>query len=302
MWRVAESLPTAVDEEGSLSNYIVVGMSGSAPHPVSPPPKSLHHKVHQTSGLSFWSTGTDINETSALTRSKPGSRRKKAKVPRWTDELPPGLIEAKGQEEDYLAEQSALDAQNALAARNARAASAEDSQLEIDAPVPIFPTAPNIPDCPLLPPHLGTLILNAKRGEPQSGNQATKWEKEKGKRRDGKHPKSLLGMTPITTTTSPTDDTPADKIPNGTGAADGIPVATPNGTDVGASVKTPAKKTSIDLQGIADDASVLPVPSHVVLHHLNTTTGKDKMVGLANSMRYKDKVCRLLARLGIGGD
>jgi hypothetical protein len=287
LWRVAESLPTAVDEEGSLSNYIVVGMSGSAPHPVSPPPKSLPRKVHQTSGESFWNTGTDINETSGLRMSKP---------PRWTNELPPGLVEASRQEEDYLAEQNALEAQNRLEAQNALAASAEDSQLDINFPVPIVPTAPNIPDCPSLPPHLGTLILNAKKGEPQPGNQTVKREKEKGKWRDGKLPRSLLGMTPITTTTSPNDGTPADKIPVTTSNG------TPNGIDVGASVKTPAKRTSIDLQGVVDDASVLPVPSHVVLGHTNVTAVGTATVGLATSMRYKDKVCRLLARLGIGGD
>ena len=41
---------------------------------------------------------------------------------------------------------------------------------------------------------------------------------------------------------------------------------------------------------LADDASVLPVPSHVVLHHLSTSAIRNGVLAVANTTRYRKKV------------
>jgi hypothetical protein len=45
-----------------------------------------------------------------------------------------------------------------------------------------------------------------------------------------------------------------------------------------------------NMPGLTDDASVLPVPSHVVLHHLCTSAIKNGVLAVANTTRYRKKV------------
>lgn len=42
--------------------------------------------------------------------------------------------------------------------------------------------------------------------------------------------------------------------------------------------------------GLADDGSVLPVPSHVVLHHLGTSAIRNGVLAVADTTRYRGKV------------
>ena len=44
-----------------------------------------------------------------------------------------------------------------------------------------------------------------------------------------------------------------------------------------------------DPSALADDASVLPVPSHVVLHHLSTSAIRNGVLAVANTTRYRKK-------------
>jgi len=44
-----------------------------------------------------------------------------------------------------------------------------------------------------------------------------------------------------------------------------------------------------NMPSVTDDASVLPVPSHVVLHHLCTSAIKNGVLAVANTTRYKKK-------------
>ena len=46
----------------------------------------------------------------------------------------------------------------------------------------------------------------------------------------------------------------------------------------------------IGMGGLADDNSVLPVPSHVVLHHLGTSAIRNGVLAVADTVRYKKKV------------
>jgi hypothetical protein len=43
------------------------------------------------------------------------------------------------------------------------------------------------------------------------------------------------------------------------------------------------------VHAVADDASVLPVPSHVILHHLCTSAIRDGVLAVANTTRYRKK-------------
>jgi hypothetical protein len=44
------------------------------------------------------------------------------------------------------------------------------------------------------------------------------------------------------------------------------------------------------MPAVTDDASVLTVPSHVVLHHLCTSAIKNGVLAVANTTRYRKKV------------
>lgn len=57
---------------------------------------------------------------------------------------------------------------------------------------------------------------------------------------------------------------------------------------------------------LADDGSVLPVPSHVVLHHLGTSAIRNGVLAVADTVRYRKKVCisfrtDVIKRLTFGG-
>ena len=78
-----------------------------------------------------------------------------------------------------------------------------------------------------------------------------------------------------------------------------LPVVTAGGTEVAqipAGPPTPplagagAGGKPWDGPGISDDASVLPVPSHVVLHHLSTSAIRNGVLAVANTTRYRKKV------------
>jgi len=45
-----------------------------------------------------------------------------------------------------------------------------------------------------------------------------------------------------------------------------------------------------NMPGMTDDGSVLPVPSHVVLHHLSTSAIRNGVLAVGNTIRYRRKV------------
>lgn len=78
----------------------------------------------------------------------------------------------------------------------------------------------------------------------------------------------------------------------------GIPVATASGTNLTAAMKTgdhsrapksPAPKAGEPMAPVMDDTSVLPVPSHAVLHHLSTSSIRNGVLGVGTTTRYRDK-------------
>ena len=234
-WRVADDLPTAVDDEGSLANYVGVALftpptTSTMPPPASPPPKLQP-------GQSFWSTSS----TGDGSTSGPDDR--KLGPPRWTSDFPPELLAAAREEENYLVSSSSVP----------------DSASASGLP------APNIPPAPTLPRFLDKLILNVKPNAIVPAPTRTR-DREREDRRPSRKLKPSLGMTGTAT-----------------GDTNGAP-------DAGGRGGSAPARTRLYAPGLADDASVLPVPSHVVLHHLSTSAIRNGVLAVGNTTRYRKKV------------
>lgn len=298
-WRITDQYPTAVDDlDGSLANYVnATSPTSGSPSSSSPQPTPQPNQINQFA--SFWS------DNSSRDGSGVGEGAGKGEAA-WTTLIPQELINAASEEEQYLA--------------NAGGSPSTSSSIP----------APNIPPAPVLPRHLDKLILNVRpqiAGAPGSpgDNSRSRKEKErerekdrsrrdrKDRERDGKtrpHPPSHLGMTSAVHDGGSDHDT----------AHLALPVVTPSGTDVSAMYgssgpPTPGEEGSqlhhsasmsaskklssatakwTDTLALADDATVLPVPSHVVIHHLSTSAIKNGVLAVANTTRYKKKVSSLL--------
>ncbi|KAI0685632.1 5'-AMP-activated protein kinase beta subunit, interation domain-containing protein [Cytidiella melzeri] len=277
-WRITDQYPTAVDDlDGSLANYVNAASPTSvSPSSISPQPTPHPNNINQFA--SFWS------DTSSRDGAAGGEGAKGEAA--WTTVIPQELINAAAEEENYLA-------------------SAGGSPSPSSNSVP----APNIPPATVLPRHLDKLILNVRPqivGAPGSPSESSRSKKDKERSRREKRDRdgrtkgpSHLGMT------TNAHDVGVDHEGNGTHLA--LPVVTSSGMDVTAMYGSPsligereeggAKKMSntgvvnklVDVLALADDASVLPVPSHVVLHHLSTSAIKSGVLAVANTTRYKKK-------------
>lgn len=265
-WRISDDLPTAVDDEGSLANYVAVSVPHTPPQtaalPATPAKQVVSHHVH-----SFWSS-TSTHDSATDPPSMSGLDVSKHK---WTEEIPPELVAAAREEEAYLAYTAAL----------------EYDQNADGNPTPV--PAPNIPPAPALPRHLDKLILNTKVGQPPvTRGRDREREKEREKEREREHRRkqgrSLLGMTSTLARDLHKEDKESEKPP--------IPITTASGTDVTTvHLSSPSQHTRVGLDGpgMTDDASVLPVPSHVVLHHLSTSAIRNGVLAVGSTTRYRQK-------------
>lgn len=206
-----------------------------------------------------------------LNRANTHSKHRPMHQPaKWTSEFPPELIAAAAEEEAYLASSN----------------SDSNSASSVGPGV----AAPNIPPAPVLPRHLDKLILNARKEESRSGGSSSSSrsaarEKEREERRQGRKGRSMLGMTSTTpTSANPHPSTPSAPHPS----PERMPVMSPNGF-----TEASRKKSSVltaGMNGLSDDTSVLPVPSHVVLHHLSTSAIRNGVLAVGNTTRYRKKV------------
>ncbi|EMD39820.1 carbohydrate-binding module family 48 protein [Gelatoporia subvermispora B] len=278
-WKTADDYPTAVDDrDGSLANYVAVpfphSTSGAPIASTSVSPLSTPSpQTAQTQAFgSFWSEGAQGEGD--------------AQGGGWTQVIPQELVAAAAEEEVFLA--------------NA------DTQSTSSSGVP----APNIPPAPVLPRHLDKLILNVRPSAvtgsaSMAGVGAAERErsrrsgKDRSKRDRESRARASLGMTSSNTANVTNEAGDHLASPQLT-----LPIATASGTDVTANVlssppTTPMPSTpqepsrmpvaKLDGPGLADDASVLPVPSHVVLHHLSTSAIRNGVLAVANTTRYKKK-------------
>ncbi|KIK27509.1 carbohydrate-binding module family 48 protein [Pisolithus microcarpus 441] len=144
-------------------------------------------------------------------------------------------------------------------------------------------------EAPALPRHLDKLILNTKVGQPPvTRGRDREREKEREKEREREHRRkqgrSLLGMTSTLARDLHKEDKESEKPP--------IPITTASGTDVTTvHLSSPSQHTRVGLDGpgMTDDASVLPVPSHVVLHHLSTSAIRNGVLAVGSTTRYRQK-------------
>ena len=172
-------------------------------------------------------------------------------IEKWTNVIPEPLIAAARQEEAYLA---AIAAQRAVRRGGAGIRGTVGS---------LGLGVPNIPPAPRLPRHLDKVILNTKSSH-SSGSSS----------RSGKH-KSRTGAT-----MSPVEAAAA-------GAAASIGMGLRLRMDRG---EKTGSTLAMEEWAKADDSSVLPVPSHVVLHHLGTSAIKNGVLAVSDTTRYNKKV------------
>ncbi|KAF5360570.1 hypothetical protein D9756_005064 [Leucocoprinus leucothites] len=163
-WRVSDELPTAVDDSGSLANYVSVqpGTPPStattlppappSPTPAAPPQQAPTPPRQPAPGHSFWSTTSSVDDEDT---NKPSTHSLHVQIAsaKWTSVPPEPLIEAAREEEVYLQ----------------ASAGHYDSQSR-STHVSGFVPAPNIPPAPGMPRHLDKLILNTKMTVPGSSS------------------------------------------------------------------------------------------------------------------------------------
>ena len=152
-WRVADDLPAAVDDQGSLANYVAVPIPVHSSPPV-PPATVPREKL--LPGQSFWSADSsadgEYQQPSLQQQQQQPQTHSHHHSDRWTNVFPPELIEAAHEEETYLS----ASAGHYDVSSNTRVTTG-------------FIPAPNIPPAPGLPRHLEKLILNTRVGAGLSG-------------------------------------------------------------------------------------------------------------------------------------
>lgn len=257
----AEDLPTAVDDNGTIANYVAVPLSGNTPpsasaaalaHPTPTkenPNNHLPPAISTAVGASFFADAqANANEDAA-----------------WTDRTPWQLECAAEEEESWLTHGQQAHSQ-----------------------------PPQHPQAPSLPRHLEKLIMNQKMPSGTGSARAGAG--------GGAGSKAGSGVS---------NNRSGGGATSGVGSVVGgqLPVVTASGTNLSAGTSGGGKGASsnntagvanfttkemytklVDAAGLADDGSVLPVPSHVVLHHLGTSAIRNGVLAVADTMRYKKKV------------
>lgn len=217
-------------------------------------------------GQSFWSDGGssenhgDEHAEDPITAARNLMRDENQRPAlQWTSVFPSELLAAAAEEESYLASSSS-------------AADSDEAQSAV--------AAPNIPPAPTLPRHLDKLILNAKREDPARVRGREERKRERAREKGGR---SMLGMTAALTASGSGDG-------DDTGS-DVIPVITPSGTHLPmpSTHASHPRNQRRPLEIMSDDASVLPVPSHVVLHHLSTSAIRNGVLAVGSTTRYRKK-------------
>ncbi|KAF8916067.1 5'-AMP-activated protein kinase beta subunit, interation domain-containing protein [Mucidula mucida] len=125
------------------------------------------------------------------------------------------------------------------------------------------PRVPALPPAPMLPRHLEKQILNSG-----SNSNASNSSKEKRRGRHGHRHR-------------------ADSIPEKAAEEPRVlPVTTASGTDI--STLGPGAFTP-NLSSLNEPPHILPVPSHVILNHLSTGSIRNRVLAVAETVRYKNK-------------
>ena len=221
--------------------------------PRSPYNPPYHPPLLPASESSFWG---DLDTDTELEVNVPGwERGRDGVLEKWTNIVPEPLAAAAQQEESYLA---AVQAQREIRRGGAGTHGTLGS---------LGMGVPNIPPAPRLPRHLDKVILNTRPSHSHSAGGSSSHSGRSS--RSGKHRSNRtgLGMTSLLTPDAAVAGDPSTR-----------------------------KKGSVAVMEqwpLADDSSVLPVPSHVVLHHLGTSAIKNGVLAVSDTTRYNKKVIRM---------
>lgn len=238
---IADDLPTAVDDNGTLSNYVAVPISGHTPPSAAlhPTPREQFPPASSGNGASFFAD--------AEPQAGGGDGA-------WTDKVPWQLECAAEEEEQWLSHSHSHS---------------HGGQGQ--------PPPPQHPQAPSLPRHLEKLIMNQKTSSSRSAPTKPTASSIALFGERGSLPVTTASGTNLSATTSARGS-----------AANG-------GAEGRSSSREPYTRLSDAPAGAAagagnDDGSVLPVPSHVVLHHLGTSAIRNGVLAVADTVRYKKKV------------
>ncbi|KAJ3985883.1 5'-AMP-activated protein kinase beta subunit, interation domain-containing protein [Lentinula detonsa] len=297
-WRVTDDLPKAVDDAGNLANYIHIDPphDPNNPHPTrtTPPRSPLGTNVIVTSlppfegntlanlgrlslGRSFWSSSTENSDHDRDSGSAEERAAMSRYTPRWTTDIPLELVQAAKEEETYL------DYAEKTPPRRPG-----ESQVQQG-----FVPLPNIPPAPSLPRYLEKLILN--QGLTQMVGHDRRHKDKRGSRENVErstedHRSGVALPLPVTTASGTDINTGLNvRAPEFTGTERMLPVleAIEGGELDPTSPRAAAALATFAT--ISDDSSVLPVPSHVVLHHVCTSTIKEGVLAVASTVRFRKK-------------
>lgn len=331
-WLVADDLPTAVDDQGSLANYVGVALDGLVTGGMVDAVAAQRPKL--TPGHSFWSNSSSTGEEDdgSYRYRAIGNKKEKTTTAFWTSDIPPELEEAARQEELFIQATNA-QTQNVQAVQQHPSSSNSNQrergrdrghghtpsraggQTQI---INGFIPPPAIPHAPNLPRQLDKLILNVHSYPKSVTANGTVVGATGGARRDrdrecrDKEKDNTIGrksgrnrerkslnlkspslpegneapVTPInnghSTHSSPTIDQTAVPEISISSSPTSSPTASTQNTP-----KIPTIPTNDTVS--ADDTSVLPVPSHVVLHHLTTSAIRNGVLAVGCTVRYRKK-------------
>lgn len=265
-FRVANDMPKTVNSQGTLTNYVSVGLSSLPPAaPDGAPPSTPIPRSH-----SFWSSSS-----AGATSSTPAAL---VQASEWTNVIPGELSEAAAEEEAFI---TAFNASTPI----------NNSRKQVVNGFKPMPPSPDHPPAPTLPRHLEKQILNSGASSSSASNK----EKRRGRNSHGHgHGHRLDPVSPPlhdrnaqtprilpVTTASGTDLSSFGGVGGLTAAAPALILSSEGGTRSLPAVDDDAV--------VGDDGSVLPVPSHVVLNHLSTSSIRNGVLAVANTVRYKNK-------------
>ncbi|KAJ3731145.1 hypothetical protein DFJ43DRAFT_1080128 [Lentinula guzmanii] len=262
--RVADDLPTAVADNGSLANYVAVGLGeGDSPTTDEVQRPDTLTRFHSA----FWSEEGPLLSNEV-----------------WSTEIPLELVEAALEEESYLAYQN--DLENAQANGSPSTSVTGSPKSRTASPVPV----------------VGIGALGERSGRERTSPLRREGRDERTSREGRKREREWKSMSlviaqrstdrplPITTASGtdvsqspPTSSIPHSPEPSYYGtynSANALAIQNPqiNSADIANAI--PA---------LADDTSVLPVPSHVVLHHLCTSAMRNGVLAVGETTRYRKK-------------
>ncbi|KAF8956502.1 hypothetical protein BDZ97DRAFT_1925406 [Flammula alnicola] len=207
-WRVADDLPAAVDDQGSLANYVAVPLTYGIPGApaagtqVSSPPSTAAAAAPPKKvipGQSFWSADSsadgETEDAHTTTTTTTSSSKTATQSPGGADSTSTSTSTTTNKHAHMTAAAVAYTQASwtsVLPPELLEAAREEEAYLaasagQYDSPtgntrVMGFVPAPNIPPAPGLPRHLDKLILNSRVGSSGAGRRQRREEHEESER------------------------------------------------------------------------------------------------------------------------